>query len=67
MKTVITLLILLLGLCALGWTYLESDPARPTPSGAIDVPAYIGVPASANPVTEASNRFQHPFLAPAGL
>ena len=67
MKTVITLLILLLGLCALGWTYLESDPARPTPSSAIDVPAYIGVPASANPVTEASNRFQHPFLAPAGL
>lgn len=67
MKLFVAVLALLLAVSGAGWLYLESDPARPTPSTAIDVPEFIGAPATANPVLEQSQRFQHPFLAPAGL
>ena len=50
----------------LGWLYLESDPNRPTPSSGAQVPAFIGQPARANPVTAVMPRQQHPYLAPAG-
>lgn len=64
------ILVIVLALAAgAGWLYLESDPDRPTPSQVADVPTFIGVPATANPVQSALAQppIQHPFLAPAGL
>jgi hypothetical protein len=50
-----------------GWVFIESDPARPTPSTDVPVPEFIGSPATARPIAGLSPRSQHPFLAPAGL
>ncbi|MEH6587694.1 MAG: hypothetical protein V7720_14115 [Halioglobus sp.] len=65
----ITAAVLVALLCALivGWLYLDADPARPTPTTAADVPAFIGIPATAKPVAYPSKQIQHPYLAPAGV
>lgn len=59
--------LLLLGVA--GWFYINGDPNSPTPSGAADVPKFIGQPAVARPVAAATIQPgpQHPFLAPAGV
>ena len=67
MKFLLAALVTVLALSGLGWLYLESDPARPTPSSNVEVPSFLGTAATAKPVTNTSQRFQHPFLAPAGL
>ena len=67
MKIFAVVLVIVLAVLGAGWLYLESDPARPTPSSTVEVPAFLGSPAAARPVVEKSQRFQHPVLAPAGL
>ncbi|MEP5568680.1 MAG: hypothetical protein ABJN62_12645 [Halioglobus sp.] len=67
MKLLFAVLVFMVVVSGLGWLYLESDPARPTPSSAVEVPSYLGAPAIAKPVLNKSQRVQHPFLAPAGL
>ncbi|MEZ5568263.1 MAG: hypothetical protein R3E54_08000 [Halioglobus sp.] len=62
----LTVILLGIGLAA-GWWYLESDPARPTPSTQASVPAFIGNAARPRPVAAYPPPAQHPFLAPAGV
>ena len=52
----------------MGWTWLNADPGRSTPSTSAEVPAFLGSPARPRPV-ELPDRptIQHPFLADAGV
>ena len=67
MSKLLKLALIIIVLLACAWLYLESDPARPTPSTGVNVPAFIGKPATANPVPMTRPYKQHPFLAPAGV
>lgn len=67
MKYLLGSIVLLLAASAVGWLYLDADPARPTPTTGVPVPQFIGQPAIPRPVPDATVPTQHPFLAPVGL